>query len=160
MHYCNLEIREAYYCSFKKALNVCQGSFFSFRSFCKLKSINHREGLAFFQINLSHKLIKNTTKEQMLHFPMNFILLNLYFSLLFCLFIEMSRISKGNAVTTAVLGVIACALGLGVAISSWNLMGKVSKFYVQTQNSDVSGLTFKSYWWGGLVVSVFLLEIV
>ena len=93
-------------------------------------------------------------------FPMNFILLNLYFSLLFCLFIEMSRISKGNAVTTAVLGVIACALGLGVAISSWNLMGKVSKFYVQTQNSDVSGSTFKSYWWGGLVVSVFLLEIV
>jgi len=66
----------------------------------------------------------------------------------------MSRISKGNAVTTAVLGVIACALGLGVAISSWNLMSKVSNFYVTTQDSNLSGLTFKSYWWGGLVYCV------
>ena len=67
----------------------------------------------------------------------------------------MGKIGKGSAVSTAILGSLAFALGLGVAICSWNLTNKISGFSIETEDHTVSRLTFNNYWWGGLFVSSF-----
>ena len=90
----------------------------------------------------------------------NFVMTNTFgcwkMTLFLCPFfrgLTMARISKGFAITTAVLGVLAFVFGLAVAICAWKLQGKVSQFSLVTSDSTVAGVTFHDFWWGGLFVS-------
>jgi len=73
----------------------------------------------------------------------------------------MARISKGFAISTAILGVLAFCFGLGTAICSFKLTQRASGLSIDTHNYydlDYNRISLNSnYWWGGMLVSISLI---
>ena len=64
----------------------------------------------------------------------------------------MSRIKKGFATSTAVLGVFAFAFGLVAFIYSFNLQSTVLNLSIETNDDDILQLKFVDFWWGAIFV--------
>ena len=71
----------------------------------------------------------------------------------------MSRIKKGPAISTSVLGVFAFGFGLGASIHSWNLESTTQSYSIEItddhdvlEDNDLLNLKFVALWWGGIFV--------